>query len=61
MALPLLALLMMAMRMPKIAKPPGAMVMMEMLLSASTGTGRPNQVPAPKISRMEAMASMARV
>ena len=61
MALPLLALLMMAMRMPKIAKPPGAMVMMEMLLSMSTGSSMPNQVPAPKISRMLAMASMARV
>ncbi len=61
MALPLLALLMMAIRMPKMAKPPGAMVMMEMLLSLSTGTAMPNQVPAPKISRMEAIASMARV
>ena len=52
---------MMAIKMPKMAKPPGAMVMMEMLFSLSTGRAMPNQVPAPKISRMEAMASMASV
>ena len=51
----------MAMSTPNTAKPPGAMTMMEMLLSASTGRAMPNQVPLPRISRMLAITSMARV
>ena len=46
---------------PNTKKPPGAMVRMPMGFSWNHGTGRPQNVPQPSVSRMAAMAQIASV
>ena len=61
MALPFVILLTSAIMQPNTKKPPGAIVRMPMGFSLNQGMGMPQNVPAPKISRIVAIAHSASV